>query len=134
MKNRLEGINELTIDIFTANKARGFWENENIGEKLALVHSEISEALEADRAGLWLAYNQNVADFYRNAKKTFKENPALYKVSFEASVKNCFEDEIADSIIRLFDMCGRFNIDIEKHIELKLMYNSLRESKHGKKY
>ena len=44
------------------------------------------------------------------------------------------EFEIADAIIRLFDLCGLYGIDIEKHIETKLAYNRTRGYKHGKAY
>ena len=42
--------------------------------------------------------------------------------------------EVADVAIRLFDLCGGMNIDLEKHIELKMKYNSLRGYKHGKAF
>ena len=49
-------------------------------------------------------------------------------------MKDTFEDEIADTVIRIFDMCEGFGIDLERHIELKLEYNRTRPYKHGKKY
>jgi NTP pyrophosphatase (non-canonical NTP hydrolase) len=45
-----------------------------------------------------------------------------------------FSDEMADALIRILDMCGGLDIDIEKHVELKLRYNSLRPKLHGKLY
>jgi len=45
-----------------------------------------------------------------------------------------FDFEIADTIIRLLDLCGAKDIDIEWHIEQKLKYNSTRERLHGKKF
>ena len=53
-----------------------------------------------------------------------------FKQAFEATVKDSFEDEVADSVIlilksiRLLDPCGG----------LKLRYNATREYGHGKKY
>ncbi len=45
-------INELAKKIHLNNIEKGFYEDEkNIGEILALIHSEVSEALEADRIG-----------------------------------------------------------------------------------
>jgi NTP pyrophosphatase (non-canonical NTP hydrolase) len=49
-------------------------------------------------------------------------------------VKDTFEDEIADTVIRLLDLSEGLGIDIEKHIRLKLEYNKTRPHKHGKKY
>ena len=54
--------------------------------------------------------------------------------SFEMEVKSSFEDELADAIIRLLDLAGYKNIDIQKHIDLKLQYNKTRPHKHGKSY
>lgn len=76
-----------------------------IAQKLALVQSECGEALEAMR----------------------KNNYGIGK-------KDSFEDEIADTIIRLLDLCGELNIDIDKQIEWKMSYNSQREAKHGKEF
>ena len=53
---------------------------------------------------------------------------------FEDAIKDTFEDEIADSVIRLLDMCGGLGIDIDTHVRLKLEYNKTRERLHGKKY
>ena len=38
------------------------------------------------------------------------------------------------SLIRIFSIADNMNIDIEKHIQLKMEYNSSRPYKHGKKY
>jgi len=50
------------------------------------------------------------------------------------SVKNSFEDEMADIIIRVMDLCGAMNINIDWHIEQKMKYNLLRPYKHNKAY
>ena len=102
---------------------KGFYEGEiNIGEKLMLIVSEIGEAMEAHRKGKF-------ADDHR----TVIEDNNFLK-SFEEYIKDTFEDEIADTFIRLLDLCAYMKIDIEKHIQLKNEYNILREYKHGKKY
>ena len=48
--------------------------------------------------------------------------------------KENFEEEIADVFIRLFDLCGYLNIDIEKVIQNKISINIDRPKLHGKKY
>lgn len=45
-----------------------------------------------------------------------------------------FEEEIADTFIRLFDLCGWLEIDIEKAVRDKMEINSKRPYKHGKAY
>jgi hypothetical protein len=43
-------INKLSKEIHQNAKDKGFYDNEkNIGEMLCLIHSEVTEALEADR-------------------------------------------------------------------------------------
>ena len=187
-------LNKLRDEIHENAVKHGFWEGErSIAECLALIHSGVSEALEADRKGQYANGNikPETIDWMTKTweKSTFMEN-------FILKVKDTFEDELADVVIRCLDLCGhlsfsvndRFsdlileytdnemkgltiperlfvihsviskrgewdenlyiieivatvfqiarvsNIDIEKHIELKMKYNSTRPYKHGKKY
>jgi len=46
--------------------------------------------------------------------------------------KENFKVEIADTFIRLLDLCGGMNIDIEEEIEKKCNKNKNRPYKHGK--
>lgn len=46
--------------------------------------------------------------------------------------KEGFNEEIADTFIRLFDLCGGLKIDILKEIEKKMHKNRKRPYKHGK--
>ena len=48
--------------------------------------------------------------------------------------KENFKEEIADTFIRLFDLCGYLNIDIEKEINGKMIINKGRPKLHGKRY
>lgn len=118
-------LNELSKNIYEGNKARGFWDKErNIGETLMLVVTELAEALEAHRAGKLSTYADKMA--YVESDDTAQ--------AFKDYIKDSFEDEIADAVIRLLDMCGGFGIDIDFHVTSKLMYNSSRPYKHGKNY
>lgn len=107
--------------------AKGFWDkNFNLSEKLMLVVSEIAEAQEADRTHKYMQYsiaavNGWVAD-------------DDFKIAFEKYVKDTFEDELADAVIRLFDLAFHLRIDLTAHIQAKHRYNKMRPVKHGKKY
>ena len=46
-------ILELQDEIHQVARDHGFWDSENAGEKIALMHSELSEALEALRQDKW---------------------------------------------------------------------------------
>ena len=122
----MNNLNELSKQIYEGNKLRGFdVSKENIGQTLMLVVSELAEALEADRKNMH-------SDFDTFDK--MNRNELQFNQAFYANIKDTFEDEIADSFIRLFDLCGGLGIDIEKHIDFKLRYNSTRSFKHGKRY
>jgi len=43
-----------------------------------------------------------------------------------------FDEEIADTLIRLLDICGSIGIDIEKELSDKMAVNETRPTKHGK--
>lgn len=137
-------------------KDKGFWDNKNITEKMIksglfsnveikavidafttqkimLIVSELSEAVEADRIGRYA--NSEVYRSCKDADDMFEADKAEYvKSSFEQHVKDSFEDEIADSTIRLFDLAAGMNIDLDWHIQEKMKYNKTREKLHGKKY
>lgn len=71
----------------------------NIGEKLALIHSEVSEAMEGARKDL-------MDDHLPHRKME--------------------EVELADAVIRIFDLSGRRGWDLGGAIEEKLEYNKNR--------
>jgi NTP pyrophosphatase (non-canonical NTP hydrolase) len=76
---------------------------------MALVHSEISEAVEELRRGT------PMVDYPGKGGK-----PEGYGV------------ELADAMIRIMDFCGSEGIPIGRLIEKKLKYNMTRPYKHGK--
>lgn len=121
-------FNELAKQVHEIAKSKGFYEKEkNIGEMLCLIHSEVSEALEADRKGRYASSaNMNVLNGW--------VRDSDFVESYEGWVKGTFEEEMADIVIRVLDMCGFKNIDIEAHIAAKMRYNRTREKYHGKKY
>ncbi len=52
--------------------------------------------------------------------------------AYRVEDKENFNEEIADTFIRLFDLCGGLKIDIEKEIRKKMIRNKSRPYKHGK--
>lgn len=119
-------INELSRQIHQNARNKGFYDDpRNIGEMLALIHSEVSEALECDRKKKSISHDpEYVAGL----------NGDQFKDCFERFIKDTFEDELADIMIRVMDLAVYKNVDLEKHILLKMRYNSMRPHKHGKLY
>lgn len=118
-------LNNFCNEVFAINKTKGFdVSKENKGQTMMLIVSELTEALEADR------------ESHYAEKESFIElvdKGIDFTHAFRAKIKDSFEDEIADAFIRLMDLVGAFEIDIDFHIREKMRYNSMREFKHGKK-
>ncbi len=130
-------INKLSEEIYANAKSKGFYDDgeaQNIGERLALIHSEVSEALEADRKNKYAIETYNINNNIHLDVIESMSDIQYFKQEFEAAYKDTFEDELADIMIRVMDMAAFKGIDLEKHIAFKMKYNSFREHKHGKKY
>lgn len=108
----MDSLENLQHAIYTGNVEAGWWKNIKTGQafeqgdvtlilsKLALVHSEVSEATEGVRKGL----NDD----------HLKDRPMA-------------EVELADAIIRAFDLAGHEGWDLAGAIIEKLYYNANRE-------
>ena len=72
----------------------------NVGELLCLVHSEISEAMEGHR-------------------KLLQDD--------KLPSRSMLEVELADAVIRIFDMSGGLGLDVAGAIAEKLAYNATRQ-------
>lgn len=120
-------INEFCKAAYENAVQKGFYENPpSVAERLCLIHSEVSEACECDRKGQYCE-----ADI----KLGFLVNDdTLFQSDYRSHIKESFEAELADIVIRVFDLAASRGIDLESHIKLKMRYNSLRPHKHGKAY
>lgn len=124
-------INKLAQEVHENAKSKGFFDSEkNTGEMLCLIHSEVSEALEADRKDRYTSLDESL----REDLQLDGSSPEYDTRHFESFVKDTFEDELADVMIRVMDLAAFKKIDLEWHIKQKMNYNSKREHKHGKKY
>ena len=105
--------------------------NAFINQKMMLIVSEISEMMESLRKSKRCECDD---DLLNEIEQQFEEQPDLFHMRFIHHVKDTFEDELADVMIRLGDLTGKMDIDIEKYISLKQKFNSKREKMHGKKF
>ncbi len=123
----MKGLNQLSTELNSFVKEIGF-DNNDTPLRIALIHSEVSEAFEAFRKGKMFDLPPGQKDVLMGWV-----SDEHFKPEFEDKCKDTFEDEIADSIIRLLDLCAKMNIDIEYHIQQKMRYNATRGHKYGGK-
>lgn len=125
-------IAELQKQAHENSKNKGFWDGPfNMGEKLALIHGEVSEAMEADRKGRY-ADCQDLQEMTQ--EYTWEDSQISFITTFKKDIKDSWEDEMADAVIRIMDLCEYKGIDLEWHIQQKMKYNATRPHMHGKKY
>jgi len=105
--------------VVSLNYDKGWYDKEvSFGEAMALLHSEVSEALEA--------YRHWGTDDATSKALDFGAGDRIPKPEGVGS-------EFADILIRLLDDCERFGIDLNAEFERKFAYNATREYRHGGK-
>lgn len=119
----MQAVQRLQDACYQAARDAGWWAFSSgdinnplhFSNKLCLIHSEISEAMEADR--------KHLNDSH------LPDRPGR-------------EVELADALIRIFDLAGGYDMDLAGALVEKLAYNrsrldhkaGARAAEHGKKY
>lgn len=112
------GLADAQDAVFRVNQANGWFdEDRTVGDDIALLHSEVSEMLEAYRDG-------GLEDQTRQLK-----NPEPGQLPKPEG----FGSEAADVLVRLLDTCKRRNVNLAAEFERKLAYNKTRGHRHGGK-
>jgi NTP pyrophosphatase (non-canonical NTP hydrolase) len=108
-------IADVMKDVRKMNHEHGFESKgrELFCEKMLLIVSEISEALEEFRDGRGL----NEIYFHHDGDNKKPEGIPI---------------EIADAVIRIFDFCESNEINLEEALKVKMAYNETRPYKHNR--
>ena len=110
---------------------KGWWASErSLLECIALMHSELSEAVEAWRDGggqpdLWYRHS--------GALHPALDRGATCRAGLCQPKPEGVAAEFADTIIRIADACEHYDIPLAEAIEAKLAYNETRPYRHGGK-
>lgn len=120
-QERAQIFAEMTEEVRVINSEKGWYDSErSFGEMIALLHSEVSEMLEAFR-------DWDLKDSTKQECEVCSGEcscPHLCKPQGVAS-------EMADVLIRLLDMSSRYNVDLAAEYERKIAYNCTRPYRHG---
>jgi NTP pyrophosphatase (non-canonical NTP hydrolase) len=113
-------LNDLSAKVLKNAIDKGFYTRDkdivflgrdsDVPTKIALMHAELSEALEEWRNG-------------HHAYEVYEKDGKPEGVPVE----------LADTLIRILDFCGAWGIDIDKVVEDKMAYNATRPHMHGGK-
>jgi NTP pyrophosphatase (non-canonical NTP hydrolase) len=119
-------LHELCKRIAAWRDSKGFltvWKN--VPLKLMLIVTELSEAMEAYRH-----LDTKTLNFCQHHGGSSIPSQELATKQYE--ILGNFREELADTAIRLFDLAGSLNIDLEKEIIKKMEINEGRPHLHGK--
>lgn len=110
---------DLQKEIHQTNVEKGFWPVDvvrNRGEMVALMITELSEAVEAHRknnhAKLDSFEYEKYEDWVQRTKGTTSEWEAYWCLAFAGGIKDTVEDEFADTVIRILDYCYGWKIPL----------------------
>jgi NTP pyrophosphatase (non-canonical NTP hydrolase) len=119
----VEAFDAMASEVHTWARRKGWWDKEiisgqrrNDAELIALMHSELSEALEALRE-----------------KDDFPDRPDLGAASDKIPEFLGIEEEYADAIIRIMDHANARGLKIGEALVAKMFFNEGRPYRHGDK-
>lgn len=116
--NEINGLNKMRDMAFAESKAKGFHTSEpKMGNITSNLHGEVSELFEAYRLN------------------TLNEpcNKSEKMMNMFGETLTCAEEEVADILLRTFDTAAVLNVDVERAVHMKLLYNRTRSHRNGGK-
>jgi NTP pyrophosphatase (non-canonical NTP hydrolase) len=115
----VKSLSDMREEVYRFTISKGWaHDGRTFGDEVALMHAEVSEALEA----------------YRQWGYKDTTGPPISVGGEERLPKpEGVGSECADLLIRLLDTCARHDIDLEWEYERKMAYNRTRTYRHGGK-
>lgn len=153
-----DSLTQIQADCHRIAREHGWWttpEDKSVPVKLALIHSEVSEALEEYRdahpaddlakiryefkatdrvpkdAVIRKAFGKMYAQIGDGPSFEFDQTTA-YDLGYDVKPIG-FAIELADAMIRIMDLAGHLGIDLTAAITEKMAYNETRPLRHGGK-
>lgn len=127
-------IEDLGAEAYGNSEAHGWYaEERSVGDLLALMHSELSEALEQFRDGRPLGvihWTQGDQELDWRSYAAWRD---LYRLVALGWKPDGFVVELADVLIRIFDMAGARGLPLGEALLAKMAYNRTRPMRHGGK-
>ena len=126
-----ELLMEAENEVYAVNQSNGWFDDSRtVGDDIALLHSEVSEAFEAYR-------DWGLGDMTDEKCKYQSDGEPAHSESKLLGMHLCkpegFGSELADILVRLLDTSRRHGIDLGHEFWRKLDYNRTRGHKHGGK-
>lgn len=144
-------LNQIAKDCHNAALNKGFYDRENdmltlakdkpesfkqwlraafTTQRLMLLVTEASEAVESLRK-FKFAQRQVFENRIKEDQPNYNQH---FNHAYQCHMKDTFETEIAGLMLRLFDICGRENIDIDYYLKREIEFNATRERMNGKEF
>jgi NTP pyrophosphatase (non-canonical NTP hydrolase) len=120
-------IGELQARVHKVSQGKGWWAAERtVGDLIALMHSELTEALEEYREG------REPGDVYYTCQELDADGRVVGSSVAESRGEippgmlarpEGVAVQLGDCVIRVLDFCARWGVDLESLLEEKVAYN-----------
>lgn len=114
-------IKEMIKKIHSLAVEKGWWEEKET--------KYVGVTIPRDPAELFANFHGEISEAWEEYRKGHK----MTEIYFKDGKPEGIPIELADCIIRIFDACGEYGIDIEAAIEMKHEFNKTRTYRHNGK-
>lgn len=144
----MTNLTTLASQIHADNRAKGFWdEPRSLCETTMLIVTELAEAVEEERAGrdgVW--FGDRDGEAVPNGLIAFDDSTGLAHCTLDLAHTAAAYDappalkpegidiELVDALIRLLDLLGSREVDVDELLKIKRGFNASRPARHGKAY